>query len=148
MKILITILTLISLTLYGAVDRYDNRDIIINVQMIEKISQDLTGKSYVKIYDPALTPDMRSYMSKGSIVASCEQADIVIVNSINQVESKCMNKTVLVTRYNLLSQVEQAVGALYWQKGRPNLLFLKGRLGSRGIALGNDYSPYIEEKLY
>ena len=87
-------------------------------------------------------------MSKGSIVASCEQADIVIVNSINQVESKCMNKTVLVTRYNLLSQVEQAVGALYWQKGRPNLLFLKGRLGSRGIALGNDYSPYIEEKLY
>ena len=148
MKILITILTLISLTLYGAVDRYDNRDIIINVQMIEKISQDLTGKSYVKIYDPALTPDMRSYMSKGSIVASCEQADIVIVNSINQVESKCMNKTVLVTRYNLLSQVEQAVGALYWQKGRPNLLFLKGRLGSRGIALGNDYSPYIEEKSY
>ena len=148
MKILITILTLISLTLYGAVDRYDNRDIIINVQMIEKISQDLTGKSYVKIYDPALTPDMRSYMSKGSIVASCEHADIVIVNSINQVESKCMNKTVLVTRYNLLSQVEQAVGALYWQKGRPNLLFLKGRLGSRGIALGNDYSPYIEEKLY
>lgn len=39
----------------------------------------------------------------------------------------------------------QVVGAFYWQKGRPNLLFVRSRLLEARIHLSETFAAYIEE---
>ncbi len=51
------------------------------------------------------------------------------------------------TRYRLLKNCKDAVGALYWRKGRPQLLFLKPRLKHHNIVLPTMFKKFEIETL-
>lgn len=51
------------------------------------------------------------------------------------------------TDYALLNKDERFIGAFFWQKGRPNLLFLRDRLNKADLSLGREFDKYIEDEL-
>ena len=51
------------------------------------------------------------------------------------------------TKYRLLEESKDVVGALYWRKGRPQLLFLLPRLKAHHIRLPDEFSNYAVTSL-
>jgi hypothetical protein len=83
-------------------------------------------------------------------------ADIIILNDeadFQKVEHYLsqyahISKPILfATNYHLLEAHPEIVGALYWKKGRSQLLFIKPRLQKYHIQLPETYAPFIIEAL-
>jgi hypothetical protein len=58
------------------------------------------------------------------------------------------HKPILVLRYDLLKLYPSAVGAYFWQKGRPNIVMIRPRLRRAGIHLSGEFERYIESTLW
>lgn len=54
---------------------------------------------------------------------------------------------VFTTEYGMLENNKRIVGAFFWQKGRPNLLFIRNRLHKANLTLGHEFDKYIEDEL-
>lgn len=81
-------------------------------------------------------------------VDSCKKANVLIITSNKKVPSSCSSKPMLALKYNLLKNNPNVVSAFFWQKGRPNIVFLKDRLKKFNITLPSSYTKYIEEKIW
>ncbi len=56
------------------------------------------------------------------------------------------DSVVMTTEYLLLEKDKRVVGAFFWQKGRPNLLFLRQRLREADLTLTPEFQKYIEDE--
>ena len=55
---------------------------------------------------------------------------------------------VFVTNYKLLQKMDKsAIGGFFWQKGRPNILFLRKNLEKKHITLPSSMQEYIEDEI-
>jgi hypothetical protein len=55
---------------------------------------------------------------------------------------------IFATTYHLLKEYKkEAIGGFYWQKGRPNILFLRDNLQKYHIHLPKNMQEYIEDRL-
>ncbi|WOE69471.1 hypothetical protein RZR97_10200 [Hydrogenimonas thermophila] len=72
-----------------------------------------------------------------------DQADILIVDHYEEILA---DKPIFVKKYHLLRKYKnRAIGGFYWQKGRPNIIFLKSNLQKYNIKLPDEFSRYVEE---
>ena len=127
------------------------------LKIYHQIFSDLLHKKQINVYtgDRELLQifERSKYLSP---VIKPEVSDIVIVNS-RQMYEKAMGRIasektsqkpiIFATDYRLLKQYPDIVGALYWKKGRSQLLFLKPRLDKRGLHPPDAYTPYILEQI-
>lgn len=51
------------------------------------------------------------------------------------------------TDYHILKASKEVIGALYWKKGRSQLLFVRQRLKAHGIVLSKEYQKFIIDEL-
>ena len=78
---------------------------------------------------------------------NANNADILILNNTSK-NAFLVGKIVFVRKYYLLKKYKDfAVGGFYWQKGRPNILFLKQNLEKFDIKLPNGLESFIEDEL-
>ncbi len=75
---------------------------------------------------------------------SCKKAHILVTGD-ERLLKKC-NKPAIVTKYYLLKKYKNAIGAIYWKKGRPNVVFVKDRLEQFNIKLPDRYRKYLERE--
>jgi hypothetical protein len=116
----------------------------LEVKIIEKISSDMLGKDRIRVYLVGYPQErIIRYGKKLIIATNCISADIVIVKE--KMEISCKGKIILTTNYYLLLEYPDAVGAFYWKKGRPHIVFLKERLKKKGITLPYEYEKFIIE---
>jgi len=79
------------------------------------------------------------------IVKKPQEADFLLVHKEKELQSKGL---IFTTDYHTLeSYKDRAIGGFYWQKGRPNILFLRQNLKKHHIKLPEDMQEYIEESL-
>jgi hypothetical protein len=57
---------------------------------------------------------------------------------------QCSNKPIFTNNYRLFKNFPQIIGAFFWQKGRPNIIFDAERLKEQNIVLDPSYDKYIE----
>ena len=87
-----------------------------------------------------------SKSKKMSLAGFTEKASFYLVgSSIDTYIPK--NTIIFATDIDLFYNDERVIGAFYWQKGRPNLIFLKERLDKYKLSLSEEFSSYIEETL-
>ena len=80
-----------------------------------------------------------------SIVQDKKQADILMIFHTHDIVDK---KIKFVGTYELLKDYQKdAIGGFFWQKGRPNILFLQENLEKYHIDLSNKFQNYIKKKL-
>lgn len=78
-------------------------------------------------------------------VDSAENADILLISKKENLQKKGMK---FVTSYQLLEGKEiDILGGFFWQKGRPNILFLKNSLQKYNITLPESMQDYVEDEL-
>lgn len=63
--------------------------------------------------------------------------------------SKLIDKkgVIFTTDIDLFYNDERVIGAFYWQKGRPNLIFLRERLEAYELPISSELQDYIEDEL-
>ena len=127
------------------------------LKIYHQIFSDLLHKKQIKVYtrDREL---MKIFKNSKDILLMIkpEVSDIVIVSNRKmyeriipriRVEEGALKSIIFATDYRLLKEYPDIVGALYWKKGRSQLLFLKPRLKKYRIVLPAEYEPYILEQI-
>lgn len=79
-----------------------------------------------------------------SRVDDCREADIIFTEQPEKLVSKCPKALFFVTSYGAYTRARYAVGALFWQKGRPNIFFRREVLLQKGIVLPQTLRRYEE----
>lgn len=79
---------------------------------------------------------------------NCESATIIILENKNNLKQSCVSKNIFVLSYELLSDVPKSFGALFWKKGRPNIVIIKPRIQKQSIEISNNLAPYLEDKVW
>ena len=76
-------------------------------------------------------------------VKTPQEADILIVTHYEKI---LVDKPIFVRKYHLLQKYKKrAIGGFYWQKGRPNIIFVKKSLDKFDIILPDKFQKYIED---
>lgn len=142
MKIYLLLLTL-TITLYASNIR------LIQANIISTITHALVHKSSPTIYmdDPTFRSiDLKPHNIK--MVRYCLDADIIFTNNIDALRKTCTlfkHTLVFVLSYrDYVRYEDQVVGAFFWQKGRPNIIFNRKKLTELGISLPKQFEKYIE----
>lgn len=119
-------------------------EIITAAKIMDKIFIALIQKNEISI----LTNDARNaeivkhsnYLKKVSV---CEKSDIILTRT--KTIPKCSNKVlVFATNYLAFSELPEAIGAFFYQKGRPNIIFREENLKKHNIVLPKEFDKYIE----
>ncbi len=153
MKLVIKILLILLIlkTSFGVIiSRTNEKDIKYEIKILEKIAEDITHKNKINVY--VIGYDRKKIINFSNhfiLVEDIQKADIVIVDKYKRI-SELKNKIILTTDFNLLKEIPESIGALYWKKGRPHIIFIKERLKDYNIKLSDDYKRYIvsEKEIY
>jgi len=86
------------------------------------------------------------HSTKMQPAVSPEEAQFHLVDS-HVPETTSDNSILFSTDIELFYNDARVIGAFYWQKGRPNLIFLQQRLEQYGLKLSSEFNPYIEDSL-
>ncbi|MCF6200556.1 MAG: hypothetical protein L3J42_00265 [Hydrogenimonas sp.] len=80
------------------------------------------------------------------VVKNDKDADILIL--YNSFDNPPENKIIFADGYLVFEHLkDKLVGGFYWQKGRPNLIFLKKNLKDHNISLPKSLKEYIEDDM-
>jgi hypothetical protein len=116
----------------------------IEVGLIEEILIDMIDKQPVNVcvinYD---TNKILNY-SKYLRITKCENADFMIIGKDS--EEIDHNKPAIMFNEDLIKKVKNTMGALYWKKDRPRLIFIKNRLDKYKIQLLSEYKRYLVDE--
>ena len=118
------------------------------VKLLETIMQEITLETEKSIWTD--NKDLLYKLKEGkklNIVNSCELANLIIVENSN-LSRKCKNKKIFVLNYTLLSEIKTSFGALFWKKGRPNIIILEPRINKQSIKIKDNLNPYLEDKIW
>jgi len=119
-------------------------DMQLEAAIFNKVIMAITQKQSPKVYIYRSNEALQSYPGKLEIVARCKDADIVILSTLKALPEACKNKILFGTRYQHLYE-NRVIGAFFWQKGRPNILFYEQRLDFNHIKLDVSFNKYIEK---
>ncbi len=73
---------------------------------------------------------------------NCNKADLIILNTLEKLPKECQNKPLFTTKYRTYLKHENIIGAFFWQKGRPNIVFRKSSIEKNNIHLESSFSKY------
>lgn len=119
-------------------------------KMYHHVLHTLTHKDTIKLYtqDKEYINVFADY-AHISIVKKTDNADVVLITEESDLSNlpASPKQILFATSYQLLKKNNDIIGALYWRKGRSQLVFIKDRLEKHGIVLPFEYQKFIIEAL-
>ncbi len=119
----------------------------IEIQIIDKIATSLFPSQKITAWGE--TADHKNIIQQSKKINAVDNSDdarlIIVAKKVPQNFSN--NAVIITTEYSLLEKDERIIGAFFWQKGRPNLLFLRNRMQKANVTLGHEFDKYIEDEL-
>jgi len=79
---------------------------------------------------------------------NCQDATLIILKDKNNLPNMCSDIHIFVLNYKLLSEIPKSFGALFWKKGRPNIVIVEPRIKAQNIITTSNLRPYLEEKVW
>ena len=126
-----------------------NKEIELEAKIISNIVQNLKlGNDKIFLYIPEISETEKNiYSGFFNIANTCSEADFVFVKNEKTSNQPCSgNKKIFFTNnYDSLLKNKQFIGAFFWSKSRPNIVFVKNRLVENNIELPEIYNKFIEE---
>ncbi len=122
----------------------------LQVRIFEKIFTDMFRKRTVNVFlismrKRELSELFRRFSKRIRVVQNCMEADIVLVTSRNSfIPMECSEKIIFSLYRDDIFRIDRCVGAFYWRKGRPHIVFVKEKLQSFNIVLPPEYEKFIE----
>ncbi len=121
----------------------------VKAKIIGKVATSLLDVGVVFIYtdDPAYE---NIFEKEENLIEtkSCRDADMVLSSRLEEYRSTCPStaqRLYFATSYSdYMKNRDAAVGAFFWQKGRPNLILSEKKLKELKIRLPSEFDNYIE----
>jgi len=120
-------------------------DISLEASIFNKIVQSITDKKAPKVYIYKKIVSVSKYPNRMKLIKECALSDIVLLSTMQDIPKSCEGKLFFGSHYKHLKN-PHVIGAFFWQKGRPNILFYKSRLDENHISLGKSFEKYIESE--
>lgn len=122
---------------------------MVKAKLIEKISNLLLPNKNISMYikDSNYIEIKDELKHKHiNIVSDCKNANFIIIKNFKQLSNKCdkEHKIIFTTSYKAYKNTKYVTGAIFWQKGRLNLIFRSNKLKDLSIKLPKFYNKYIE----
>lgn len=128
------------------------------LKLYDGIFAALSPKASISVYtEEKEYMDVFQYSERFLLSDKLEESDILLIaenstlnNALRTIKAnKAIRKKLIifVTNYQLLSVSEDVVGAFYWRKGRPQLLFIKNRLDKHNVVLPEEYKSFMVNHL-
>ena len=119
------------------------------VKIIEKIVSEISLEKKISIWsdDKDILKKLKSN-NKFQTTTNCKEATFIILRDKNKLLKICSQSHIFVLRYKLLTDLPQSFGALFWKKGRPNIVILEPRIKIQNIKVTKALEPYLEEKIW
>ncbi len=116
------------------------------VELLHKIASLFVKDKNIVIFSNDKNYAFKNKTKLFKVTDDCKNANFLILKNRNRRSERCINsKTyIFVSDYNEFMKIQQAVGAIFWQKGRLNLIFRENRLKDFSIVLPSQYDKYIE----
>ena len=119
------------------------------IRILEKILSEISIDKELSVWsDNKMIIDELKNNQQLNTSNSCEDADILILQKKENLTDRCKSKCIFVLNYNHLSEIKQSFGALFWKKGRPNIVIIEPRLKKQNITISKNLEPYLEEKVW
>ncbi len=151
MKGLLTLLLAIAVGFSEIIVREFSDERELEIKILEKIFTDITRKKSVRVIilgnkSDYFSEGIRRYAERLKEAKSCDKADIVFLAGVyrGKLPKGCGGKILFSSRKKDILLRENCVGAFYWKKGRPNILFIRERLLRKRIKLPPEYNRFIE----
>lgn len=128
------------------VKKYD-KEIELEAKIIDTVAQSIVD-SKIKLYIPKITDIEKTIYSKiFQLEETCTTANFIFVKKNIDDKELCINskKLYFTNNYQKLLVDEKYLGAFFWSKSRPNIVFIKDRLLKRNIVLSKEYSQFVED---
>lgn len=114
-------------------------------KLIFEIAKILFPNANPTIYVQSETYKNISNFSDFKMVENCEEAKIILIDNSNDMKNCLKNNPALIaTDYKTYTKNPNVIAAIFWQKGRQNLIFRKEKLDNLNLSLPKEYSRYIE----
>ena len=122
---------------------------VIRVQILEKIFSGLSIEEEIVIWtDNKNLLDIFEEHERYKVTQDCQDANFVILENSSDLKPVCLDKNIFVLNYTLLTDLPQSFGALFWKKGRPNIILLEPRIKANSIKVSKELEPYLEERIW
>lgn len=109
------------------------------VKIIERIVLDITGKLNPKVCVIEYPASFIQKFASNLTVTSCNQAD-VIISSTDRLGG-LEKPVILVGTYPVKD--ENVVGAIFWKKGRPQIILIEKNIKRFEITIPEDYKKFL-----
>lgn len=100
-----------------------------------------------RIFIPHMTEmEKKVYAHYFTLSDTCEQSNFVFINKSIENETLCdnTNRLFFTNNYRKLLSDDKYFGALFWNKSRPNIVFIQKRLDQKAIELPQSFAQFIE----
>ncbi len=121
----------------------------VKVQIIEKILLEVSIGAELVIWSN--NQSLLSAIEKNTQLKTTDiynNANLIVLDEHLEDTHRYKEKYIFVLNYNLLSEIQQSFGALFWKKGRANIILLEPRLKLQGIEISQELEPYLEERIW
>ncbi|MEA3523567.1 MAG: hypothetical protein U9R50_11425 [Campylobacterota bacterium] len=118
-------------------------------KILEKIVSEISLKEQITIWSDDKDILLQFENSKKfKTTQYCQNASLIILKNQNNLQKICDDAHIFVLNYKLLSDIPKSFGALFWKKGRPNIVLLEPRIKTQNIKITQNLEPYLEEKVW
>lgn len=137
------LLLLLALTLFA------NEKDVLQAQVLEKIFQNIAIKQEIVLWSDNKTV-LEEIKKSGRFATTedCLKATLLILQEKKNLPDGICKKAVFVLDYALLKEIPQSFGAMFWKKGRPNIVLIESRAQTYSIQIGKGLEMYVEEKIW
>ncbi|ARU47704.1 hypothetical protein FA592_09665 [Sulfurospirillum diekertiae] len=149
MKRLILLLTffgLLSAENYTFLVQPYSKEIELEAKIISEIATSSLHEE-IKLFIPNMSEmEKKVYSQYFTLTQKCETSNFVFVNKTVDRETLCDNtkRLFFTNNYRKLLSDDKYYGALFWNKSRPNIVFIKNRLDKKAIVLPSTFNQFIE----
>jgi hypothetical protein len=119
------------------------------VKIIERVISEISLSQQISMWsdDKNILTKLKEH-GKFKTTSKCKDATFVILKNKKHLSEVCTHTHIFVLNYKLLSDIPQSFGALFWRKGRPNIVILEPRIKEQNIEISKNLEPYLEEKIW
>lgn len=138
-------LFIITLALFASESSY-----AIKKEILEKVFKNISINKEIIIWSD--NKNLQNEFEKSKTfraVQNCQDATLIIVEDKKNFSSlHCNDKAIFVLDYELLKDIPQSFGAMFWKKARPNIVIISPRAKNQNISISQTLNPYIEENVW
>lgn len=147
------LLLLMACTIFSFANQYTfmvkpyTKELELEAKIIAKIAAQSIGDE-VRIFIPEMTQNEESvYKEHFRVVQDCREANFIFIKRGAKIDEVCKNKERLffTNNYRKLLSDTTFFGAFFWNKSRPNIVFIKERLETYSVSLPKEYEKFVED---